>query len=336
MLFSIIVPVYNVERYIGKCINSIIVQTYQEWELLLIDDGSTDKSADICQYYALRDERIHLYKKENTGQADCRNIGTERARGDYLLFVDSDDYIDSHSLEYAYNACIRCPNVEVILSEGMYEVFGKKEIPQLFWCAKNCQGLTGREALLHTMPISANWSPCGKVYQTIYWRNRRFAFLKNRLAEDFELIDRVVLEAKCVVMISSFYYYRRFRENSTMTRPNKKLKQDELLNFASWERYFKENHIEEDVELINCFRSRFASSFCHNILPSLYLFDKDEQKELLPQIKKFLFYLNYNKTKEVELIRRGIKVLGLRNICFLLGKIKQYRINKERKQAGIK
>lgn len=336
MLFSIIVPVYNVEQYIEKCINSVIAQTYSEWELILIDDGSIDKSAEICQRYVKRDKRIHLYKKENTGQADCRNIGVAKAKGDYLLFVDSDDYIDSRSLEYAYNACIKWPNVEVILSEGMYEVFGEKEIPKFYWCANDYQGMTGRDVLLHTMPISANWSPCGKIYRTIYWRDRKFTFLKNRLAEDFELIDRVILEARCVVMIAGFYYYRRFRENSTMTRPNKKLKQDELLNFASWEKYFKENHIEKDAELINCFRSRFANSFCHNILATLYLFNADEQKELIPQIRNFLFYLDYNKSKEIKLIRIGIKMFGLRTVCFLLGRVKQYRINKERKRAGIR
>ena len=75
MLFSIVVPVYNVEKYISICIDSIIQQTYSNWELLLIDDGSTDRSYEICKEYEKKDERIYLYKKENTGQADTRNIG---------------------------------------------------------------------------------------------------------------------------------------------------------------------------------------------------------------------------------------------------------------------
>lgn len=93
-LISIITPVYNVEQYLQQCIESIILQDFQDWELILVDDGSTDKSGAICDEYALKDKRIHVLHKENTGQADSRNIALQLAKADLIGFVDSDDWIE--------------------------------------------------------------------------------------------------------------------------------------------------------------------------------------------------------------------------------------------------
>lgn len=97
---SIIVPVYNTARYLTKCITSIHNQTFKNWELILVDDGSTDGSAAICNQWAAKDERIRVLHKCNTGQADSRNVGLELCRGQYIGFVDSDDWIDVDMYEY--------------------------------------------------------------------------------------------------------------------------------------------------------------------------------------------------------------------------------------------
>ena len=99
LIFSIIIPVYNVEQYVSECIESIQRQSYQNWEMILVDDGSTDQSCEICASYAQRDKRIKVFSKKDTGQADSRNFGVQRACGDYFLFVDSDDFIVSDALE---------------------------------------------------------------------------------------------------------------------------------------------------------------------------------------------------------------------------------------------
>lgn len=91
---SIIVPVYNTARYLPKCITSIQSQTFKDWELILVDDGSTDGSTEICDQWALKDERIRVIHKKNTGQADSRNVALEQCRGGYVGFVDSDDWVD--------------------------------------------------------------------------------------------------------------------------------------------------------------------------------------------------------------------------------------------------
>lgn len=93
-MISVIVPVYNVERYLARCIESILSQTYTDFELLLIDDGSKDKSGSICDEYALKDSRIRVFHKPNGGVSSARNVGLDNARGQWVAFCDSDDWLD--------------------------------------------------------------------------------------------------------------------------------------------------------------------------------------------------------------------------------------------------
>ena len=98
-LVSIVIPVYNVENYIGRCIESVLGQTYQNFELILVDDGSPDRSGAICDEYALKDERITVIHQENAGVSKARNAGLACAKGEYLLFVDSDDWVENNHIE---------------------------------------------------------------------------------------------------------------------------------------------------------------------------------------------------------------------------------------------
>ena len=106
-LISIIVPVYNTEKYLEKCICSIISQTYKNIEIIIVNDGSTDNSKRICEKYEKKDNRIKLINKENGGQGSAKNIGIDYATGNYIGFVDSDDYIDEDMYETLYNLCVK-------------------------------------------------------------------------------------------------------------------------------------------------------------------------------------------------------------------------------------
>ena len=96
---SIIIPIYNVEKYIRKCVDSILNQSFKSFELILIDDGSDDKSGEICDEYSKCDSRVRVIHKENTGSANSRNIGIKEAKGKYICFVDSDDWIEKDMLK---------------------------------------------------------------------------------------------------------------------------------------------------------------------------------------------------------------------------------------------
>ena len=99
-MISIIVPVYNTEQYLDRCIQSVLAQTYTNWELLLIDDGSTDSSGAICDKYAAEDNRIRVFHKENGGVSSARNLGLDNAKGEWITFVDSDDWVDDQYIEF--------------------------------------------------------------------------------------------------------------------------------------------------------------------------------------------------------------------------------------------
>ena len=105
-LISIKVPIYNVENYLRQCLDSIVSQTYQNFECLLINDGSSDNSADICREYIEKDSRFRYFEKENVGVSSARNLGIERSKGQYITFIDSDDWVDSEYLEVLYRALI--------------------------------------------------------------------------------------------------------------------------------------------------------------------------------------------------------------------------------------
>ena len=98
-LVSVIVPVYKVEKYLNRCVNSILNQTYKDLEVILVDDGSPDSCPEICDGYAQKDKRVKVIHKENGGQGSARNSGLDVARGEYILFVDSDDYIAKNLIE---------------------------------------------------------------------------------------------------------------------------------------------------------------------------------------------------------------------------------------------
>lgn len=101
-LISVVIPVYNVEKYLPRCIESVVAQTYKNLEIIVVDDGSKKVCADLCDTYADADSRISVFHKENGGLSDARNYGIERAKGEYITFIDSDDYVDNDYVEYLY------------------------------------------------------------------------------------------------------------------------------------------------------------------------------------------------------------------------------------------
>lgn len=127
-LVTIVVPVYNTEKYLNRCISSLVNQSYQNIEILLVDDGSTDKSGEICDAWGAKDSRVYVIHKENEGAGIARNLGIEKAKGEYICFFDSDDYISKRTIEEAYERAYK--NRAEIIILGRYLVKkGKRTIP---------------------------------------------------------------------------------------------------------------------------------------------------------------------------------------------------------------
>jgi len=129
-LVSIIVPVYNTEKYIRQCLDSILNQTYQNFECLLINDGSSDNSADICREYVAKDARFRYFEKENGGVSSARNLGMERSGGAYITFIDSDDWLENDALQLLHGA-LKKENADI--SIGRYNCYDESRYQYLFY-----------------------------------------------------------------------------------------------------------------------------------------------------------------------------------------------------------
>ncbi len=218
-MISVIVPVYNKKRYLGQCIDSILAQSYENLELLLVDDGSADGSGEICDRYSEKDGRVRVFHQENGGPTAAVVTGLHNAKGNYYVFVDSDDYISGDMLrEMARQLTGRageivCCNhvlekqretvpVKMPLAPGVYEGAGlEREIKA---------NLLGREERL--IPMSRCMKLCEK---TVFEGNEKYYDTRLRMGDDFNLIYPALLSAqRIVVMDEAFFYHYRYVENS--------------------------------------------------------------------------------------------------------------------------
>lgn len=209
-MISIIVPVYNVEKYLDKCITSLQNQTYQDVEILLIDDGSTDKSGDICEHYAEQDSRIIVYHKENGGLSDARNYGIQKAKGQYVAFVDSDDYVHHQMFDIllqnmeGQQADIVACKYKKVFEDDDNEI---KDIVDY-----RVYSYTSTEAVKNVDKIGITaWN---KLYKKELFKNIKFEV--GRLHEDEFIFHRIVYVSRKVVAIDSALYYYVQRKGSIM------------------------------------------------------------------------------------------------------------------------
>ncbi len=220
MKFSIIIPVYDVEEYLPNCVESILSQTFTDYEVILIDDGSTDSSGALCDQYARRHPAFQVIHQANKGQSAARNAGLERARGEYLLFMDSDDfYVDACCLRRISERADGCDLVVFNWTiDG--QAFGQPAGPQAGLAANYANGAEYLTAALRENP-EYPWYPWPYAIRTGYWREFGFCFREGIVYEDVELLYRVLLPARRVCVISDVIYaYRQYRPRSTTTAPD--------------------------------------------------------------------------------------------------------------------
>ena len=211
---SIIVPVYQVETYLRQCIDSILAQTFTDFELILVDDGSKDKSGEICEEYAGKDGRVRVIHKENGGLSDARNAGLEQAAGEYFMFVDSDDYIAPTMIERLYNS-IQSESADIAACNFCY-VFDKKEKKD-FSTAMEAEVLQGSEIFYYRKNDRSYgfWTVAwNKLYKSETFRNVRFRFGKYH-EDEFWANDIYQLEIRVATTPECLSYYRQ-RDNSIM------------------------------------------------------------------------------------------------------------------------
>ena len=221
--FSIIVPTYNVEKYLDECLKSICKQTYTNWEAICINDGSTDSSLSILKKYTEKDSRFHLISQENQGLAETRNVGIRNAKGDWLLFVDSDDFIRYDTLE-VISKVLAEDNYDAISFETdiLYEGDSERKDNKDSWYYKHHSypNITSGEKLFEEMMRNNEYcdSACLLAVRKKWIIDYDLFFYKGILYEDAIFSMKVFLNASKMRHISAKLYTYRVRESSIMTR----------------------------------------------------------------------------------------------------------------------
>lgn len=215
-LISLIIPVYNVEKYFAKCMETVLAQTYENFEVILVDDGSTDNSGKMCDEYAKENARIRVFHQANAGQAAARNYGIQIASGKLIAFVDADDYIIEDYLEYLYclmkeySAEIACGQYKRVSSENI--IVDEPRISYNSYCV-GTEGALKRLCLGDKInPIS----PC-KLYKRELFND--ISFPAGEVYEDVATIYRLMGECKTVAVGERLIYYYVQRANSTVHKP---------------------------------------------------------------------------------------------------------------------
>lgn len=225
-LISIIVPVYNVKKYLERCVESLCKQTYDNIEILLIDDGSTDGSKLICDKYASNDKRIKVLHINNSGVSKARNIGLENANGSYITFVDADDYVSETYIEKMYKLCIEeKSDIGIIGIIEFDEATNKKNDSgkSLEFTTNSIEAL--EEMLNERYYFGSVW---GKIYNSELWKGMYFNE-KTSIGEDLEILYKIFLKSKMVSINTHerLYYYTKNRNNSaTNSEYNDKWKKE--------------------------------------------------------------------------------------------------------------
>ncbi|NLK67263.1 MAG: glycosyltransferase family 2 protein [Campylobacteraceae bacterium] len=313
-LVSIIIPVYNVEKYLKKCIDSIINQTYENLEIILVNDGSSDNSPRICDEYASQDSRIKVIHKENGGQADARNMALDVMRGEWVVFVDSDDFVGKYYVENLYYL-VKKYNVDIGITSYRY-VYEDKKI-------SINSNLIGDEVVFKYSKSDSVMDifyakycdvvPWGKIFKRKMFDNVRFP--KGKIYEDLATIPLVFSRSNSVAFCNKKDYFYLQRSSSTMKICGNKRDFIIFDVYKDLEQYFS-----EDKKILKAIKIRKT----RDIFMLLYKFrnnlnDLGDKFILINKTIKENFWL-VMKSSESTLIDKGqiflYKFFGLKFFLF--------------------
>ena len=319
-LISIIIPVYNVEAYIAECIESVLNQSYRNLELILVDDGSQDNSAKICREYSLNDSRIKFLQKENGGASDARNLGLENVKGEYVTFLDSDDYWEGNgALVALVNIINTYPDTEVIFFRRFS--FSERDkvsriSPKFDLCKIN--GKTKIESLSYLFSKGLFIpSACNKLVRTSILKKNKIVFQKGIVAEDIDWSFYVTVAVENFCATNHLFYAYRRREGSVTHSIGGKHIDSLLFIIEKWHKLIPQL-CPEDVRLQSLFLGYCAYQLTI-VLGVLSVIDCSQRRYYLKRIKKSLdlfLYAKDRKTKGVVFIYR---IFGLNVVVSLLG-----------------
>lgn len=298
-LISIIIPVYNSEKYINKCINSIINQSYKNIEIILINDGSTDKSGEICDYYSRVDSRIIVKHKKNEGATIARNIGLKNSNGKYVTFVDSDDWIDKDYILNMVNIIID-KNCDLVICNNKEVYITKEEIKYIDRKLDFKGKINICEKLEPNLFINGLVHPCwGKLYRMDLIKNNNLNFTNIKLSEDTVFNLQYLKLCKLIYMLEdSLYFYAHYDNHCSITsKAYEDIFENYLVVHEQFNKYIDRYKDNEYEEVIN--KTMYAQYYNAIIKVLLAEYMKPKvKKKILNKALNNRIILNTFKTKQ--------------------------------------
>jgi glycosyltransferase involved in cell wall biosynthesis len=269
-IISVIVPVYNTEKYLSQCIESILTQSFIDFELLLIDDGSSDRSGEICDEYAKKDGRIKVFHQVNSGVSAARNLGLRNAMGKYAVFVDSDDYVKKEYLESLYAYTLGNSQVDLVIqSVEKVDINGTVKfspLPEHVLHKKDSYKILTEYAVLYA------GYPFGKLFLCSIIKRYNIFFISDIfILEDLFFLLDYTLHVNEIVITKESYYIYRAEISTSLSHSNIKTFDKELLVFTSYfERIYKYKDIydldDSSLKKVLC----SLTGLFHRVLLSIY------------------------------------------------------------------
>ena len=319
MLISIIVPIYNVEDYLSKCLDSILSQTYKNIEVILVNDGSTDRSLQIAEKYVLADKRVILISQKNAGLSAARNAGVDKAGGEYVVFVDSDDWLEADFISEFYEkikidlpdfAC--CHSQYDNISSGKHYIYGEN-----YSFDKLSGELILQDAFLGKNIHTAVW---GKIYKRNVLIENHISFEPGIINEDTLYTMLVSLYAKEVVFVDKVLYHSLERNGSISRSPKAQLFLDMDTAFLKIKQHLIESQRYEAVEHI--YKARYVKSMLYNLLQTAQRSGYSQFKNLYDVCLKETYYLKYGSCVTLLSFRHRGMFLCSRNKCLFYSVVK--------------
>ena len=281
-LISVIVPVYNSEKYIEKCIKSIQNQIYKNLQIIIIDDGSSDLSGKKCDDFAENDSRILVIHKQNEGQAKARNIGLDHAEGKYIGFVDSDDYIlpnmysSLYTLMTKYNAQIACCRIECTDSKGKHSYFNDNKDESVEVLSKS----KALRELLYNVRVTN--SLCDKLFSQTIFEDVRM--VEGMIYEDIEVMHRCIAKAQRIVCTPEVFYCNFLSDEST-TRTKFTEKQFDSITASELRTEFYKKNSPENYKFAQASHMTLCFDFLYKSRTNQELYKK--RKWLVKEIRRY-------------------------------------------------
>ena len=242
-LISVIVPVYKVERYLSRCVDSLLSQTFRDFELILVDDGSPDECGRMCEEYARLDSRVITLHRKNGGLSAARNTGLDWAFANsdskYIAFVDSDDWVEHNYLETLVNGITLGADVSSVCCRYVHEGLSESGTPPQMRIDK-CHLMSPKDYWLHVNLYMTAW---GKLYDKRLWKNLRYP--EGRVHEDEYVAHKLLFSGKDIAVSTTPLYCYFQRQGSIMQNGNKARKLDLIGAFSSQVEFFRDKGIQD-------------------------------------------------------------------------------------------